>query len=81
MGSLIAYFHKQFRHDEHKMRSHKHMNKSIRRMQKRARQRNFFPCDKCGELFKKEELEQVPEINERFCKDCLNLMKLARDDY
>lgn len=80
MGSLVAYFHKHFQFQETKFKTANRMRKEVRRIQRVAR-RYWFRCDKCKELFKEKELEHVPEIDERFCKTCMDMMKLARDDY
>lgn len=81
MGSIVAYFHKAFGINEHKFRANNRMRKEVKRIQKRARQKCWFSCDKCGELFRKEDLEHIDEVNEDFCASCMNMMKLARDDY
>ena len=94
MGSLVAFFHKHMdiqerkfkatnRMSEAKARARRAMRKEVRRIQRVAR-RYWWPCDKCGELFKEKELEQITiaeGVNERFCKTCMDMMKLARDDY
>lgn len=80
MSSLVAFFHKHMNFPNNRFKAANRMRKSIRRIQKITRQ-NWFPCDKCGELLKKEELEHVEEINEDFCKTCIDMMKLARGDY
>lgn len=81
MSSMIAYFHKHFVERGSKTAAVDSMKSTIKHIQKTSTPKDSKHCDKCGELRKKSELKHIDEINEDFCPDCVNMMKLARDDY
>lgn len=91
MSSMIAYFHKHFVERGSKTAAVDTMKSTIKHIQQTAIPKDskhcstsdaaMQHCDKCGELRKKKDLQHIDEINEDFCTDCVNMMKLARDDY
>lgn len=84
MGSIISFFHKYHKHfpgGAPKSHAVDTMTASVKSIQKNTIPKDSKKCDKCGELRKKKELTHIDEIDEDFCENCVNMMRLARDDY
>jgi hypothetical protein len=79
MGSLLAYFHKQFRVDETKMKARRHMSHTIKSFQQAIKPKEMDKCDKCEEFFEKGTLLQDDLSTLRFCNKCMDAIKILRD--